>query len=283
MQPTITKQVSPQVHNHRGAGLSAVGVGDVDVLVGLGLTGRQARIYLALLKVGDAKVQAVADFSLVHRQEVYRLLGRLQQLGLVQQNISFPTTFTVTPIADGVKLLLKQKTSELDIINQKVKQLTKKLSQNSSLSPTAIELKPCFGAVFEADRGKKYRQALKNTQQSIDAVTSWVRFKQLSIHYETQLQNILKRDATIHIVTDKPPSHLLPKWINATLSRDSNFKLKILPNMPDAAITIFDHKTAAIAYNPNVSLSKGPDLWTDNPTITILSQAYFDTIWKQTN
>ena len=279
MQPTLTKQVSPQVHNHCGLGVSTVGLG---VLVGLGLTGRQARVYLALLKTGDAKAKAIASFSQVHRQEVYRLIDSLQQLGLVQRNITVPTTFMATPIGEGVKLLLEQKTSELSVMCQNAKKLTKKLSQNGSFTPLAIDLKPCFGTVFEADRGKKYRRAIQETQQSIEAATSWNRFKQLSIHYETQLQNALRKGTAIRIVTDKPPNHHLPKWIKASLSKNSNFKLKIQPNMPDAAITIFDQKNVAIAYNPNTSLTKGPDLWTNNPTLTAMSQAYFNAVWVKT-
>jgi len=248
----------------------------------LGLTGRQARVYLSLLKAGcDTKVQEVADASVVHRQDTYRVLDSLQQIGLVQRNVSAPTTYTVTPITDAVKLLLQQKTSELSIICQKAKQLTRKLSQSNSQILTAIELNPTFGTVSEADRGKKYRQALQNTQNIIEAVTSWNRFKQLSIHFEKQLQDALKKGAIINILTEKPLNYHLPKWIKTAQSRSPNFKLKTQLNMPVAAVTIFDQKTAAIAYNPRTSLTKGPDLWTNNPTLVSISQAYFNIVWTQ--
>ena len=283
MQPTLTKQVSPQVHNHCGLGLSAVGLEDVGVLVGLGLTGRQARVYLALLKTDGAKAKAIADLSKVNRQEVYRLIDSLQQLGLVQRNVTVPTSFAATPIADGVKLLLQQKTNELSVMCQKAKQLTKKLSQTTNnLYPAEPAAKPCLGTVFEGDRGKKYCQAIKEAQHAIEAVTSWRRFKQLITLFETQLQNALKKGITIRIVTEKPLNQHLPKWINTALSKNPNLKLKTIQKPPAAAITIFDHTQAAIAFNPNTSLTKGPDLWTNNPTLTALSQAYFNITWTQT-
>ena len=283
MQAKLTKlQRDPQTFNHNGLGISTVGLGDVGVLVGLGLTGRQARVYLALLKTGGGKAKPIAALSHVNRQEVYRLIDSLQELGLVQRNVTLPTTFTATPISDGVKLLLQHKTSELSVMCQKAKHLTKKLSQTNP-TPLAIAAKPCLGTVFEGDRGRKYCSAIKEAQHTIEVATTWNRFKQLTTHFETQFQNALKKGVTIHIVTEKPPNHHLPKWINTAISKKNSFKLKIQPNSPDASISIFDHTQTAIAFNPDASLTKGPDLWTNSPTLIALSQTYFNTIWAQTS
>ena len=264
--------------NH--CGLGGVGLEEVGVLVGLGLTGRQARVYLALIKAGDARARAVAGLALINRQEVYLLLDSLQQLGLAQQNVTVPITYSATPLAEGIRLLLEQKTSELSLISQKAKRLTGKLSQ-PKYACSMVMVKPCFGVVFEANRGKKYLNAIQETQHTIEAVTSWTRFKKTCFLFETQLKNALKKDVTIHIVTEKPSNHRLPKWVNAALSKYSNFELKIQPNPPAAAVTLFDHAQAAIAFNPNTSLTKGPDLWTTKPALTAPCQAYFNTAWKQ--
>jgi len=102
MQSKVTKlQESSQTFSY--CGLGGIGLEDVRILTDLGLTGRQARVYLALLKTGGGKAKAVADVSLVNRQEIYRIIDDLQQLGLVQRKVTTPTTFTATPLADVVK------------------------------------------------------------------------------------------------------------------------------------------------------------------------------------
>lgn len=78
----------------------------VDVLVGLGLTDRQARVYLSLLKIGAARVRAIAEAAQFNRQEVYSLLASLHQLGLVQQSLTVPVNYTAIPIAVAIKILL---------------------------------------------------------------------------------------------------------------------------------------------------------------------------------
>ena len=119
-------QASPKIHNHRGIAPFA-GLEGVDVLMGLGLSGRQARVYLSLLKVGSAKVQTIAGPSSVHRQEMYRVLDSLMQIGLVRRNITVPTTYTPTPVEESIMMLLQQKMSKLDSISKQAKQLTKKI------------------------------------------------------------------------------------------------------------------------------------------------------------
>jgi len=284
MQTPLTKPQGPkQAFDYYGPSLGGPGAEEMGVLADLGLTSRQARVYLALLKTGGGKAKIVADVSLVNRQEIYRIIEDLQQMGLVQKNVTAPTTFTATPLADVIKRLLEQKTKQLTLIRQKAKQLTKHPQIHISVAPAE---KPCLGTIFEGDRGKKYQQAIQTTQHNIDIVTSWRRFKQLTTLLETPLQNALQKGVPIHIITEKPPNQSLPNWITnvqtQTLNKKSYLKLKILPNPPTAAVTIFDNTQTAITFHPNTNLTKGPDLWTTNPTLLTLSQTYFNTIWTQT-
>jgi sugar-specific transcriptional regulator TrmB len=267
------------LHSFRGS--DGVGLEGVEVLVGLGLSGRQARVYLATLKLGEGKVQAIAELSGVHRQEIYRLVDGLIELGLVRRNVSVPVTFSATPISEGVRLLLVQKKYAISAMRQQTKLLIKRYSQ-PSLYQAAEPVRDCFGCVYEADRGKKYLHSIKTCRHSIKAVTSWRRFKQLSIHFETQLQTALKQDVTIQIYAEKPANHKLPKWVNTASVKYSNFEIKTVAAAPDAGVMIFDHAQVAVAFDRNSSLTKGPDLWSEHPALVTQAQTYFYTVWKQT-
>ncbi len=280
MQPILTKpDRQPQVFS--GCGLGGVGLEGVDVLAGLGLSGRQARVYLAILKAGAAKAKTIAEYAQVERQEVYSLIEDLKIAGLVEQNLTVPTSYTATPIAEAIKLLLEQKTDQLITLTQKAKQLADKLNQTGNITALATT-QPCFGAISNGYRGKKYLKAIQETQQSLDIATSWTRFKQQSFRFENQFRTALKKGAILRFAIEKPPNHQLPKWVKPTQEKYDNFQLKTQPNPITASITIFDKNKAAIAFTANVNLSKGPDLWTTNPTLTALCQTYFDTVWKQT-
>jgi sugar-specific transcriptional regulator TrmB len=257
-----------------------VGLVGVEVLVGLGLSGRQARVYLAVLKAGGAKAKTVAEVAQVERQEVYNLIEDLKLAGLVEQNLTVPTSYTATPIAEAVKLLLEHKTDQLITLTQNAKQLAEKLNQPQNPAPTTTQ--PCFGTISDGYRGKKYLKAIQETQQSIDMVSSWLRFKQQSFRFENQFRSALKSGITLRFVIEKPLNYPLPKWVKATQEKYSNLEIKTQTNPLAASVSIFDHNKAAIAFEANASLSKGPDLWTTNPALTALCQTYFDTAWIQT-
>jgi sugar-specific transcriptional regulator TrmB len=269
------QQETSQVFRHRGLG--EVGLEGATVLVGLGLSERQARVYLALLKAGWGRARVVSGLTAISRQDIYRLFGELQQLGLVRQNLTVPVSYTPAPITETARLLLERKTEELTNLTAKANQLTKKLTQaQPPLAPAAP--KTCFGEVFKGERGKQYQTAIEQAQISIEVVSGWVRFRQFCFRFEAPLRVALKRNVALRFVAEKPPSHKLPRWIKPTLPK-YKFQLKTLSNTPDVAIAIFDGTQAAIASNAAIRITQGIDLWTTPPALITACQAYFNRTW----
>ena len=58
---------------------------DFQILVDLGLTLLQAKVFLALLVRGTSKVTEISQVSKVSRPDVYRSLSKLQEFGLVEK------------------------------------------------------------------------------------------------------------------------------------------------------------------------------------------------------
>ena len=56
-----------------------------DVLRGIGLSANEARVYEALLSMGEASVQQISIKSKIHRRNVYDSLGKLVEKGLASE------------------------------------------------------------------------------------------------------------------------------------------------------------------------------------------------------
>jgi len=280
MQPIPKLEKPSQILSSYG--LSGVGLEGVEVLAGLGLSGRQARVYLALLRAGVSRARSVAVLTSIDRQEVYRLLTSLQELGLVQQNVSAPATFMATPVELAVELLLEQKNVELKFLSKKANQIAKKLAQTQHLTAPPFTPKASFGVITERDGGKKTQIALEQTKQSIEAVTSWAQFRKLCFLLETPLKNALKNGVALSVVAEKPAAHNLPKWVKTATAKYVNFKLKTLHTSPEAVLMIFDQTQTAIAFNVTASFTRGPTLWTTNPHLTAVCRSYFNEVWAKT-
>ncbi len=253
----------------------------VGVLTELGLSERQARVYLALLKACGGGALVVARLAGVPRQESYGLLSQLQQLGLARKNLTIPTSYTATPFIEAARLLLERKTQELTAITLNANRLTSNLGQNQPAQPVIAPIapKPSFGEIVEGEGGKHYQTAIEQAQVSVWVVSSWMRFRHFSYRFETQLKAALKRDVLLWFVAEKPPSHSLPTWINPSLPK-YKFQLKTMPNSPDAAIAIFDGVQAAIAFDKNACVTGGIDLWTTHPALVAMCEAYFFRVWS---
>jgi sugar-specific transcriptional regulator TrmB len=270
MQSTSTK---PQ---RNGKTFGYTGLEGVGVLVGLGLSERQAWVYLTLLRMGDTRARPVASLAGVPRQEVYGLLSELQQMGLVKQNLTVPTTYTPTSFVEAARVLFEHRANELTLISQKARKVTKKYDRSTK----AMMLEPhrsCFGTVRAGEQGKKYSTSIQGAQGCVELVSSWVRFRQLCFFFEVDWKAALKRGVHVRVVVEKPPNHYFPKWV-AVLNNPA-FELKTMPNPPSAVIAVFDGVQVAVAFDAVTRLAKGPDLWSEHAGLVAACRGYFDRLW----
>ena len=77
---------------------------NTDLLLGLGLTLNQAKVYLAILKLERTTASEVAKFSKVRREDVYRILPSIEKMGLIERLLGKPSRIRATPISDALSL-----------------------------------------------------------------------------------------------------------------------------------------------------------------------------------
>src|SRR3989304_193906 len=87
---------------------------NTDLLLGLGLSVNQARVYLAILKLEKTTVGQAAKFSKVRREDVYRILPTLEKMGLIEKLMGKPTQIRATPISDALSFLVAEEKTKSD-------------------------------------------------------------------------------------------------------------------------------------------------------------------------
>ncbi|MCZ2856768.1 MAG: hypothetical protein O2U62_06710, partial [Candidatus Bathyarchaeota archaeon] len=70
---------------------------NVEILTDFGLTGNQAKVYLAAARLRLASVGQISKVSKVRREDVYRILPKLEKMGLVERLLGKPTKIRATP------------------------------------------------------------------------------------------------------------------------------------------------------------------------------------------
>jgi sugar-specific transcriptional regulator TrmB len=92
---------------------------DIRLLVQMGFTETQAKLYLALINIGKTDVKTLAKQAKVPRQAAYRTLGELQEKGVVERIISLPQEYKAIPPQDGLTIMIKLKEHEYAEIVEK--------------------------------------------------------------------------------------------------------------------------------------------------------------------
>lgn len=80
----------------------------------LGLSNKEAKVYVAALMLGPSPVQKIADFASVKRVTAYVILEALVNLGLVSQSVKGKKTFFVAEEPENLRRLLAKKEQALD-------------------------------------------------------------------------------------------------------------------------------------------------------------------------
>jgi len=108
----------------------------LETLVELGLTSSEAKVYLAAARLGAATTTEIATTAEKERSNTHHLLQRLEQLGLVDATLDWPTKFKPVEPREAIDHLF-----ELQKVRFKKLEETKS-STLTSLGPAAIGTPP---------------------------------------------------------------------------------------------------------------------------------------------
>lgn len=257
------------------------------ILIGLGLTSRQSKIYLATLQLEKATAKAIAGISGVRRENVYRIIPKLQKIGLIEEIITHPVHFKAVPIKDAVHILLNRRKKYTSELEQSAKNFIRLMKEKSTKEFVYEEngqflLIPGKRALIQ----KKFK-AIKNTQISLDIVTNYLRYFHGSSIYFEMFREALNRGVQIRVAIQAPKysseslSLSMENRIIKELEKNPSFEIRCSPSLITTIIGIFDNKEVCIITSPYLKIEDSPALWTNHNSLVELAQSYFETIWNK--
>ena len=108
----------------------------------LGFSSNQAKVFLALVSLGNsADVKSIEEVSGVHREEIYRKLNDLQEMGFVERIFSRPVMFRAIPLESVIHVLLHRKSDEISNLQIETEKLLQELRVEEPNSLLVAEAK----------------------------------------------------------------------------------------------------------------------------------------------
>jgi sugar-specific transcriptional regulator TrmB len=253
---------------------------EIQTLKELGLSILQARAYLALARLGSAKVNTISKFSCVARSDLYRTLNSLQELGLVEKVISSPLQFRAAPLDQGLLLLLKRRNREQRRLRSKTLRLVREFKDagkavSSEADGSKFVLVPSGNLLLE-----KIKAAVDQSQKGIDLLLSWRRFLLgVTDAFAEVFERAFGRNVKFRFIVDASEEEAVAKRVLQLCRGKPNCQFRFIHAPPDYVFSIYDKKEAFIIVDPKANLPDSPALWTNNPSLISLIRDYFEILW----
>ena len=90
-----------------------------EALLSLGLSQTDARVYIYLASKGPMKARDIICNLKINKQQLYRSLKRLRNKGIVSSSKGFPAIFSAELFEKALKVLIKEKNEQAQIITEK--------------------------------------------------------------------------------------------------------------------------------------------------------------------
>jgi sugar-specific transcriptional regulator TrmB len=259
------------------------------VLRSLGLTEKEAAVYIFLSKRGVLKCSEIAKGMKRHTAQIYRILKILQTKGLLESTLEAPTRFTPVPFEIVLDLSIKTKRDEVALMEKTKQEI---LTYWKSIRQPELELSLEKFVVIEGNSKiyNKISQMIKETKKQLLAVTTvpiLLRADQLGL-FDTIFTHPLGSKIEFRFLTDLSERNLnamknflkrMPKAEFKLKGRSPDIGLQLSPRM-----VIRDGEEALFFITPKTTASvTGQDevgLWTDCKELVLAFVGIFEEMWR---
>jgi len=246
-----------------------------------GLTHNQAKVYIAIAQLGIASVSQVSKLSKVRREDVYRIMPKLEKMGLIEKILGKPTKIRATPVEEALPLLIKR---EKDIANKKVSALMARKDEFLKHFNT-YKMKPKFEeahfSLISQREGIINRELtmVKNAERQIDVISSRDKLLHVFAGYAKPFKEAIRRGVKVRMVLDVTEHddsilRIMEEYKPFTASLDLKYT-----DQPSSHYMISDYKEALVATSIEPTIGENPYLWTDDNSLVGLLQKNFESIW----
>jgi sugar-specific transcriptional regulator TrmB len=256
-------------------------------LTEFGLTKTQANVYLTVVRLGLASFSQISKNSKVRREEVYRVLPVLEEMGLAERVLGNPIKVRATPVEEALPMLIERlrddtnrKVTALEAVtveflkNQKRNEILP-LVENGGSHLTLISQ---WNAVNH--RGVAM---VSGSQKEVNLITSIYNADLGFNDFSDALKQAAKKGVSIRIITeaveDQKNVHDLINNYRLPKNR-INFKYSIHPSIH---YMIADQKEAMLSTMAAAHGAESPYLWTNEENLVGILQTNFEQMWHSSS
>jgi sugar-specific transcriptional regulator TrmB len=254
---------------------------NTDLLIGLGLTLNQAKVYLAVIKLEKTTVGQVANFSKIRREDVYRILPSLEKMGLIERLLGKPAEIRATRISDALSLLVAEEKGKSDERLIGMRSIVQKLTLKDWKQQLPTEESIYILIAEKKAILSKTSDLISNSRKEIALIADKERIMPVLFQFSDQYKLAIKKGVIVRLLFEgKSPDSLLKERVKKLIGEDALVRVKF-HNEPLNHFIMADDREALITTSKESGLGESPCLWTNNGNLIGVLRTGFESDWKK--
>jgi sugar-specific transcriptional regulator TrmB len=252
-----------------------------ELLLGLGLTLNQAKVYLAILKLEKTTVGQVARFSKVRREDVYRLLPSLEQMGLVERSLGKPTEVRATLISDSLALLVAEEKKRAEERLTGMRSIVQKLSLKEWKQPPLGEESIYILIAKKKAILAKTSGLIRNSRKEVALIADKGGIMPVLAKFSDEYRLAIKKGAQVRLLFEgDSPDGFLKEQVKRFIGDGDSVHVRFHHEALNHFI-MSDDTEALITTSKESGLGESPSLWTNNRNLIGVLRTSFESDWKK--
>ncbi len=253
---------------------------NTDLLLGLGLSLNQARVYLAILKLERTAVGQIAKFSKVRREDVYRILPTLEKMGLIERLMGKPAEIRATPISDALTFLVAEEKTKSDDRLTGMRSKVRSLSSKDWKQPLPGEESIYILIAEKKAILAKTSELIKNSRKEVALIADKGRIIPVLSQFSVECKQAIKKGAQIRLLFEGDSSDGLLKEKVRRLVDGVSVHVKFYRE-PLNHFIMSDDREGLITTSKESGLGESPSLWTNNSNLIGVLRTGFESDWEK--
>ncbi len=253
-------------------------------LEAFGLTPNQAKIYLAILQYGSISVGKITESTKLHRQDIYKTLPKLENMGLIARALGKPINIEAIPVEKALNALVD---TERDKANERatrlrgiVKELIKAVKEQPAKPETSEEAKFILLST-DADIKNMADYTFEHARIEFDMVLNEEIIARRMYRFRDHFRTLAKNKVRTRLIIETPKNGDLVKGIIEEVRPNmGDFTVKVIRKERPIPYYVIDHKESWISRNKKTDTGMPFVLWTNSTNITQFRQANFEEDWN---
>ena len=251
-----------------------------------GFTPNQAKVYLSIVRAGSISVGKIAESSKLYRQDIYKIIPKLERKGVISKTLGKPLVVSAMPVKIALKTLVsKERISALQRIKRMevhLEELSKTVSNMYEIETRLENEKAHFSLLTQENEIINRADLLyEKAKTECDIVASVKLLITEGPKFHERFRKATKNGAEIRLLIEAPRKE---KAIEAAVERvrpnSENFTAKRVVCKSPRPFQIIEREETWVSTELKTESGKTCVLWSNGENIVAAYHERFERMWN---